>query len=46
MRCVALSLAIIVYACERPALMGDAQHSFQRGLDLYFGYEYERAIGV
>jgi tetratricopeptide (TPR) repeat protein len=46
MRCVVLSLAIAVSssAFSQPRLTGEAQESFQRGLDLYFGYHYERAI--
>jgi tetratricopeptide (TPR) repeat protein len=33
-------------SCRQPSLSGEAQQAFQRGLDLHFGYHYERAIAA
>jgi hypothetical protein len=46
MRSIVLLPAIIVSCTACDSLTGEAQDSFQRGLDLYFGYQYERAIAA
>jgi len=46
-RCAVAVVLILVHAsCRQPGLPGEAQHAFQRGLDLHYGYHYERAIAA
>ena len=39
-------LAFLPAACGGPALTAEAERACQRGLDLYFGFHYERSIAA
>jgi hypothetical protein len=45
-RRLAVVLALLPAVCSRPALTSEAERAFRRGLDLYFGFHYERAIAA